>query len=183
MCQVYRSFLCFYDSPIEFLNCSDSVDFFCFSSFFLFWFWVLQLSIANMHKGESEQITNLLLSIIEEEWSIASTSELMIKLSDSNRIEATGWWETTVDATLWPSLESSIYIVCFPDVNNLSSAKCLFKGQRLNCIWLFIINNFISNRVVRTIWDIRLQFDCILQTKFDTPVLQWGFACKYPSAN
>jgi hypothetical protein len=53
----------------------------------------------------------------------------------------------------------------------------------LNCIWLFIINNYISNRVVRTIWDIRLQFDCILQTKFDTPVFQWGFACKYPSAS
>ena len=67
------------------------LSFYKFQQFFkIKWFWVLQLSIANRQKSESEQIMNLLLSEEATNFkasSIALASALKIELADGNQAE------------------------------------------------------------------------------------------------
>ena len=86
-----------------------------------------QLLIANMQGRVFEEIMNLLSSEEATNFKtrgIALASATKIELADGNRRESTCCPKPAADATISLSLEPSVYIVVYSDVNDLISVKC-----------------------------------------------------------
>ena len=119
-----------------------------------------QLLIANMQGRVFEEIMHLLSSEEATNFKarrIALASAIKIELADGNRRESTCCPKTAADATISLSLEPSVYIVEYSDVNDLISVKCGWFSQGfpsdLKVVFVFNPGTKIGI-IVMTLWSL-----------------------------